>query len=725
MKWFKFVAQVLGGMLLVLIGGGAYLVATFDANRYKALAIDWVREHKQRTLAIDGVGLSVFPRLQVKVSKAALSEQGSTATFAQLDEAGLELELLPLLRHEVAINRIELRGLRLQYLRDAQGRRNIDDLLEAEGGGRAAPAPKDGGTPRDTRLRLNAIRLSDVRVTIDDVPTGVKGEVALRTLASGPLSYDGASGALQARELKLETAGTLSDMQLDRATLDLQRFSFQPTRKALTLDKLAFALRGRRGEQPIEAKLSWPQLQIADQALKGSALQGEVALGGAQPSQVRFESAAPTGSFEQIRLPDLHVSLSGARKLAGFMRADITLQPSTAALALDNFDLQAQSQQPELKVALRGQLRASAKSARWQLAGALSEQAFDTQGIVTFGGAVPTVAAEATFARLDVDRLLPKPAPAAKAAVPAAPNAPVDLSALNRVNGNLALRATQLVRQPYRLDDARIDATLQGGVLRVGTLAGRIWGGSFDGSALADARSQRVSLKGTAQDIDLQAALRDVAQKDVLEGTGSVTLDVSAAGKTVNELKSRLAGNAGLEVRDGAIKGINLARTLRQAKAALSMRQDAVMQARQAEKTDFSELSASFVIADGVARSNDLDVKSPFLRLGGEGMIDIGRNRIDYTVRATVVETAEGQGGDELAVLHGLTVPVKLSGPLEAVDWQVQWSAVAAAAAEAAVRQEIEDKLKERLGVPASGASQPEATTDKDKLKDLLRGILR
>ena len=71
-------------------------------------------------------------------------------------------------------------------------------------------------------------------------------------------------------------------------------------------------------------------------------------------------------------------------------------------------------------------------------------------------------------------------------------------------------------------------------------------------------------------------------------------------------------------MRDGAVKGINLARTLRQAKAALSMKQDAVSRPTQAEKTDFSELSASARIADGVAHSDDLDIKSPFLRIGGE-----------------------------------------------------------------------------------------------------------
>ena len=98
-----------------------------------------------------------------------------------------------------------------------------------------------------------------------------------------------------------------------------------------------------------------------------------------------------------------------------------------------------------------------------------------------------------------------------------------------------------------------------------------------------------------------------------------------------------------IKLRDGAIKGINLAKSLRQAKAAIGLQQDAVQKASETEKTDFSELSASFQIADGVARSKDLDVKSPFLRLGGEGAVDIGKGRIDYTARATVTSTAAGQ----------------------------------------------------------------------------------
>src|SRR5207245_452373 len=94
--------------------------------------------------------------------------------------------------------------------------------------------------------------------------------------------------------------------------------------------------------------------------------------------------------------------------------------------------------------------------------------------------------------------------------------------------------------------------------------------------------------------LPIGALLRDVAQKDILEGHGTVALDVNAAGKTVNTMKKALAGNARLQLKDGAIKGINLAEVFRKAKTALGS-QEARAEARQTQQTDFSEMTASFV----------------------------------------------------------------------------------------------------------------------------------
>ena len=133
------------------------------------------------------------------------------------------------------------------------------------------------------------------------------------------------------------------------------------------------------------------------------------------------------------------------------------------------------------------------------------------------------------------------------------------------------------------------------------------------------------------------------------------------------------------------------------------MKQDAVTQAQAAEKTDFSELTATARIQDGVATSDDLDLKSPFLRVGGAGRFDIGRGRVDYTARATVVAVPAGQDSAGLAAMKGVTVPVRLSGPFDAIDWKIQWSDVASAALKAKVQDKAKEKLNQKLGDKLKG----------------------
>jgi AsmA protein len=86
--------------------------------------------------------------------------------------------------------------------------------------------------------------------------------------------------------------------------------------------------------------------------------------------------------------------------------------------------------------------------------------------------------------------------------------------------------------------------------------------------------------------------------------------------------------------------------------------------------------------------------------LGGEGDIDIGNERLDYLVKATVVATVAGQGGKDLAELNGVTVPVKLSGPFTAPQYNIDFSGMAVGAAKAVVenkKEEIKAKVQEQV----------------------------
>jgi AsmA protein len=115
-------------------------------------------------------------------------------------------------------------------------------------------------------------------------------------------------------------------------------------------------------------------------------------------------------------------------------------------------------------------------------------------------------------------------------------------------------------------------------------------------------------------------------------------------------------------------------------------------------------MSGSFRIVNGVAHNNDLDIKSPLIRVSGSGSIDLGQERVDYLAKTTVVTTLKGQGGPELEGLKGLTVPVKLSGPFDAIGYRVDFEGLASDLAKQKidekkeeVKAKVQDQIQEKL----------------------------
>jgi len=243
-----------------------------------------------------------------------------------------------------------------------------------------------------------------------------------------------------------------------------------------------------------------------------------------------------------------------------------------------------------------------------------------------------------------------------------------------------------------------------GGKAEISPLTADLYQGKLAGSlSVAATAPARVAAKQTLTGISVGPLLKDLAGQERLEGRGNVALDVVSQGDTVSALKRALGGTARVDLRDGAIRGINVAQVIRTAKARLGGGGDSGA-GKAEEKTDFSDLSASFKIANGVAHNEDLALKSPLLRVAGSGDIDLGRDRLDYVAKATVVTSLQGQGGPELEALKGLTVPVRLSGSFDQIGYKVDLGGMVSDKAKEKlaerrdeVRKEAEDKLKDRL----------------------------
>ncbi len=810
--WLRRTVIALGALLLLVVVAAAVLIVTFDAKRFQVLAVDWMRDTHQRTLAIEGpIELSVFPRLSVKFSKLRLSEQASTDPFLAVDEAELAVRVLPLLKKQLVIDRVSARGVQATYRRAADGTSNIDDLIAAENPADPVALPEasaSAATGAALAFDVSAVQLQDVRLTVQDRMAPLAGELYLQSFTSGrlapglvtpvtlkasltlqqpqamalqvegsgnlsldlrkaavsmggmslmvagdaaglkglqvqldgDLAWDGQ--AVQGGPLKLALQGaTWGALSLQASTVDVARALYSPAAQRVELQALRLALAGQQGERPFKLGLEWPKLLVDGARIEGSALSGRAELSGDRTLSATFQTGAPTGNFDAVKLPGLVVALQagmGPRRIEGKLSGNLQLSTGNNAPAgavVEQLVLTASVADPglaPLQLSAKGRVQGSAKAAAWKLDGALNTNRFETSGQADLSGTRPRIDLDGRFDKLDLNTLLGPQAP--PAATPSAGQTPVDLAPLRLVDGRFDLSAGGLEFRNYRVADARLQAKLDNGRLDLSRLTGRAWGGSLQASGSADAASNRVALSADANGVDIGAMLKNVADKDLLAGTGRVTASLQSTGTTLGGLRSALSGTAALQVQDGAVKGFNIAKALRQAKAAIAGRTDTDATAVASEQTDFSEMNVSARITDGVASSDDLDLKSPFLRIGGDGRFDIGKGRIDYTARATVIGSSKGQGGAELDALRGVTVPVKLTGPFEAISWKIVWSEVAAKAIEQQLKNRLNDKLGELLGgkatgpgsaaPAASGAARPEDLL-KDQLKKGLKGLFK
>jgi AsmA protein len=315
---------------------------------------------------------------------------------------------------------------------------------------------------------------------------------------------------------------------------------------------------------------------------------------------------------------------------------------------------------------------------------------------------------DASIDKINLDRYLgaaEKPAAKTapqKSASKKAEDTPVDLSALKGINAKGKLQVGALEVRGLKLAEVNAQLNAANGRVAVAPHSAKLYEGSISGELAVDANKNSVRLKEQLQNVSIGPVLRDFASQDRLEGRGNVALDVTTAGATVNAMKRALNGTAKVQLRDGAVKGINIGEILRKARTMLGGSPDQAGAGESTDKTrqtDFTELSGSFTIKNGIAHNQDLDAKAPAFRIGGAGDINIPQSTLDYVVKVSIVATSQGQGGRERDKLAGLTVPVKLTGSFDDLKYQVDMRAMAGEAA----KSQASEKLKERFGDKLKG----------------------
>jgi AsmA protein len=735
MKAIKLTLYVFAGLLVLLVLAVAVFAMTFNPNRYKSQIESIVKEKTGRTLRLTGdLEVAFWPSLGAKVNGMTLSERAPDQQFLALDAAHASVAVLPLLRGAVVVDGIRVSGLKANVVKNKDGTFNFSDLLEPDKTGQQKPEKKaeerkdEGG--QAVAFDIAGIHIDRSAVSYRDLASGQElaiSDVNLDTgriaqQADGKLSLKAAAkGKSPDVDLHLDVAGqykfdlpakafSLSglDARVDGAAAGMRNLALlakgdiaaNPEKSEYHLKGFTLEAKGAMPDQSFEAKLAAPQVDIATDKAKGGVINVDARLKQAtRDIQAALRLSGVEGSAKALTIPKL--------------TADITMSGEGVP-------------QKSVKIPLSGSLRADLEkqTVSAELSSKFDESAIQAKlGLAKFSP--PSYLFDVNVDRLNVDRYLPaeqkpvsQPGPAPKpGAEKPAQDTPLDLSALKDLNANGRLQVGALQVKGLKLANVKAELKAANGRLDVAPHSANLYEGAVSGALSAQADG-RVAVKESLTGIAIGPLLRDFAQKDVLEGKGNVGLDVTGAGKSINAMKKSLAGTARLQLKDGAIKGINIAEVLRKAKSALSS-QEAKAKAAETQKTDFSELSASFAIKNGVAHNEDLDVKAPLFRISGKGDIDIGNSKIDYVTKAAVVASTKGQGGKDLEQLAGLTVPVHVSGPLDSMKYDVDYSAVARDVA----RSKIGEKLRERLGGGASTGPSGQGGSNLDKKLDKLKGL--
>jgi len=364
MKALRIVAFALGGVVALLAAVAVFLVATFDANKWKGEIAQLVQEKKARSLRIEGeLALSLFPSIGVSLGRTTLSEHKSEQVFAAVDMARVSLRLLPLLSKQVVVDTVELEGLKARIVRFKDGRLNIDDLMGKDdkeptprfdiagvklaGGELAWRDEKAGQEVALSGVNLTTGRLANAasdRFSLEARLAGSKPKLAAALKAAGEYRYDLDRKRYGGTKLDLRLSGDVADMKALELALAAAALQLAGANE-LAIDQLVLTAKGKEAGDAFEARLALsgvegksPSLQAGKLTLDLDARQGETTLKGSLASVLSTNLDKQT-----VELPAFKGELNVAHPqmpmksvklpLAGGLRADIDGQ--TAALHAD------------------------------------------------------------------------------------------------------------------------------------------------------------------------------------------------------------------------------------------------------------------------------------------------------------------------------------------------------------------------------------------------------
>lgn len=716
-KWLLGLVVTLALLILVAI---IVVPMVFDPNDYRGEITSLVKDKTGRDLALEGdLEVSVFPWLGIRARGVSLSQpEVIGGDMLSVQNAQLRVKLMPLLSKRVEVDTIVLvePNVRLVTLKD--GTDSFSGLTsETE-----EATPEDAGGAA-VALVVQGVELTNGSVVIEDQQAGTTTQIKDLNLVTGNLIGDSladlsVSGRMIDSASPDETVFKLTaQAQINSDTLQVQVADLDGT-----------VMQGELGADLTIGKVDVSEaqeIQIADLGVELTSPQAAV-LSIPQVS-VKMESQEANVGVVNVSSGDLKANVTDLR-VTQFIDAPnatgkLTVPGFNAASLLRDFEIDFE---PTDKTALANVGLETSFSAGLESA-SLKDLIVKLDDSTLTGTAsiknyeAPSVTFNLVLDTLNVDRYLPvSEEEEAADSVSGGEALAVPMAVFKDINANGSFKATKLISGGVELNDIDVQVVSTPGSVTI-TPKAELYNGNIDGQIAysEDDGASKLRIKNEIDLVELGEMLTAADITDQLSGIGSLAIDIVVT--EIDGVQSN-EGTIKLFAKDGAIQGVDIKGIVENAyskyKSFKGEEPEAETEEEQSDASDetkFAELLGTFNVKDFKITNDDFAMKAPLFRVGGQGEIDIENEVMNYLVDFSVVNSTDGQGGEALDKLKGITIPIRLKGALTAPSYSLDMKALYKAMVKQRVNDEKDKYLKEKLGLEGD-----EKLSTKDALKQYL-----
>lgn len=639
MVWLKRIGMLVVGLFAVIALLLAYVMLFVNPNDFKDELKNVALEKANVSLRLDGdISWSFFPWLGLNLEDIGVA-LGSDPEIVQFDRAEFGLAILPLLEQKIQVNKVNLVNVKASLSKNAKGQGNwqlnpsassSEKSLNQTGTTATNVNPSSSTTTDSTPSRaLPAIQLDELR--IENAQVQYRDEQSNQLLSAvfniqlNDVEWD------KAWPMVMDIAVTQSDLQGQspiKANVSLNaNLAVFPEREALALDSLVLSAEVDSAllpVSPISAKLKVANVDV-------DLPQENVLIEGAALSVLGVNLDAKVQAYQVLSEPQFSAVLSVGDVNPRYLMTRLNLP--VPDMSDDSAFTKARA-----NITLEGNLESITAQ---PISIAMDDTNMEANAVVDLSPLRWDI--KVAGKNLDLDRYLPAPITpnenGSKEAITAAQmeaqtaqeaDALIPVELIRGLNGHVGLVFENIIVKKVKIDKVSLDSTQSHGVVTVAPLQVALYKGTVSSKARLDVRGKQpvIDVSPAIEGVQIQPLLVDFMDLNKIAGATYLNGDLKTSGNSVNDLMASLQGDVLIEIKNGALVGTNLTKTVCEGIAAT--RKERIDEQQFGPDTPFETMRFPAHIVNGQVSTPGLKISSAGIQVTGDGVVSLPESSLSY-----------------------------------------------------------------------------------------------